>query len=83
MEFTFFTSTAHKNVKVFITHCGLQSSIESMYHATPMVGMPLIGEQLRNFIRLQDKGIARAVHWDELTEESLTEAVYDVINNSK
>ena len=76
-------SPAHKNVKVFISHCGLLGSQEAMYHATPIIGMPLIGDQQRNIIKWQDRGIARAVHWNDLTEEHLTEAINDVMNNPK
>ena len=75
--------TAHKNVKVFISHCGLLGSQEAMYHATPIIGMPLIGDQPRNIIKWQSKGVGRALYWDELTEELMTETINDVMNNPK
>ena len=34
-------------------------------------------------MKWQGKGIARAVHWNELTEEHLTEVINDVMNNPK
>ena len=76
-------STAHKNVKVFISHCGLLGSQEAMYHGTPIVGMPFFGDQIRNMIKWQDKGFARAVHWNDLSEDLLIETISDVMNNPK
>ena len=31
---------AHKNMKLFITHCGMHGVMESIYNGVPMVGMP-------------------------------------------
>ena len=37
---------AHKNVAMFITHCGMHGVMESIYHAVPMVGMPVFIDQV-------------------------------------
>ncbi|KAK8724674.1 hypothetical protein OTU49_011203, partial [Cherax quadricarinatus] len=39
---------AHNNVKVFITHGGLLSMQEAIYHATPLLALPLFGDQPKN-----------------------------------
>ena len=54
-----------------------------MYHATPIIGMPLITDQIGNSIKWHNKGIARPVHWSDLTEELLTEAIFDIMNDPK
>ena len=37
---------AHENVKLFVTHGGLLSCIESIYRAKPVVGIPIFGDQM-------------------------------------
>lgn len=37
---------AHKNLKLFITHCGMHGVMEAIYHAVPMVGMPVFIDQV-------------------------------------
>lgn len=37
---------AHPNVKLFVTHGGLLSTIEAIYRATPVVGIPIFGDQM-------------------------------------
>ena len=36
---------AHENCRVFVTHCGLNGQYQSMYHAVPMLGLPLFYDQ--------------------------------------
>lgn len=37
---------AHPNVKLFVTHGGLLSTIESIYREKPIVGIPIFGDQM-------------------------------------
>ena len=77
------TFAAHKNVKVFISHCGLLGFQEAMYHATPIVGMPIGVDQKKNAGRVENQGLGLVVNWSELTEERLTAAIQEVMNNLK
>ena len=77
------TFAAHKNVKVFISHCGLLGSQEAMYHATPMVAMPIFGDQMKNSFRWQTVGIAKTVNWKDLSEKRLKEAIQEVLHDQK
>ena len=42
---------AHPNLKVFVTHGGLLSVQEALYHKTPLVGIPLGNDQRPNLLR--------------------------------
>lgn len=37
--------SGHKNTKLFITHSGLLSTQESVYHGVPMLGIPIFADQ--------------------------------------
>ncbi|XP_023312103.1 UDP-glucuronosyltransferase 2B15 [Anoplophora glabripennis] len=73
---------AHPNVKVFITHGGLMSKIEAIYHATPMIGVPLFGEQNSNVAHSVHEGIAIKLLISELNEDNLFDAISKIINDS-
>ena len=42
---------AHPNLRVFVTHGGLLSLQEAIYHKTPLVGVPLVNDQKPNLVR--------------------------------
>ena len=62
----------HKNVKLFITHGGLGSFLESMYHATPVLVMPGGMDQFFMANRAQSLGIGLRLDWKELTAQKLS-----------
>ena len=43
-----FSPPAHPNVKVFISHCGMLGTQEALYAGTPMLGLPIFGDQPKN-----------------------------------
>ena len=61
---------AHKKTKLFLTHCGLLSFQESVYHGVPMLAMPLINDQHANAARIVRMGLGELMPWKELSEQS-------------
>lgn len=49
---------AHPATQLFISHCGWNSSIESMFYGIPVVGWPFFADQLENALYLRDLGTA-------------------------
>ena len=47
---------AHPNTKVFITHGGVNSLIESVYHAKPVIVFPISNDQANNAANAVSKG---------------------------
>ncbi|CAG8734759.1 16039_t:CDS:2 [Cetraspora pellucida] len=56
---------SHENTRVFLSHGGASSSHESMYTATPMLVLPIMGDQPSNAEKLELAGMAlRISKWD-------------------
>ncbi|WP_123743523.1 macrolide family glycosyltransferase [Saccharothrix texasensis] len=69
------------HAKAFITHCGMGGTMEGLYHGVPMVGLPAIGEQVMNAVRLVDLGVGRHVPREEATAEVLRSAVLELVDD--
>ncbi len=59
---------ANSNIKLFITHCGQRSLFEAVYHAKPLIGVPLFYDQKYNARVLKTKGYGEII--DVLTFNS-------------
>ncbi|KAF2894451.1 hypothetical protein ILUMI_11721, partial [Ignelater luminosus] len=74
---------AHPNVKVFITHGGLLSTIETIYFGVPVVGIPVFGDQEMNVANAEIAGYGIGVPFRALTEETLNSALDKILNDPK
>ena len=83
MAFCFFAFTAHPNIKLFITQCGLQSFQEAVYHGVPLLGIPLFPDQKYNAKKIAFEGIGLQLPFQELTKEKLLTSITTVLNNSE
>ncbi|XP_016278574.2 2-hydroxyacylsphingosine 1-beta-galactosyltransferase isoform X2 [Monodelphis domestica] len=71
----------HSNIKAFLSHGGLNSIFETMYHGVPVVGIPLFGDHYDTMIRVQAKGMGILLEWKSMTEQDLHGALVKVIND--
>ncbi|XP_055846144.1 UDP-glycosyltransferase UGT5-like [Episyrphus balteatus] len=71
----------HPNVKLFITHGGGGSVVESSFHGVPMVGIPIFGDQSSNMEGVVKQGFGLSIDYSDLTEEGLRSAVNEVMSN--
>ncbi|MPC30604.1 UDP-glycosyltransferase UGT5-like [Portunus trituberculatus] len=74
---------AHHNVKVFISHGGLLSLQESIFHATPLLVLPIFGDQPRNGKFVENSEIGHLLVWEELTADRIVAALTDIVCNPK
>ncbi|KAH8406697.1 hypothetical protein KR222_003779, partial [Zaprionus bogoriensis] len=72
---------AHENVILFITHGGLLSTTESIYHGKPFVGIPIFGDQFLNMARAEQNGYGKTVNYEDLTAPRLLAAIEQVIRD--
>ena len=70
---------AHPNMKLFITHCGMNSIVETFYHGVPVIGFPHNVDQFSNAALAKSKGIGEAMAIHDFTSEKLHTSISDVI----
>ncbi|XP_050707399.1 UDP-glycosyltransferase UGT5-like [Eriocheir sinensis] len=71
----------HPKMRLFITHGGLLSTLESMYHGVPVLGIPVFGDQLTNMLMVEKNGWGKVLHWEDLTPETLKAKIFEVMND--
>lgn len=73
----------HSKIKAFLSHGGLNSIFETMYHGVPVVGIPLFGDHYDTMTRVQAKGMGILLNWKTITEDELYKALVKVINDPR
>ena len=66
---------AHPNTRLLVSHGGLASLTESIYHLTPLLGIPASNDQKQNMARAVRQGYARSTDWAGLSQTSLLAGV--------
>ncbi|XP_051940935.1 2-hydroxyacylsphingosine 1-beta-galactosyltransferase [Hippocampus zosterae] len=73
----------HPNIRAFLSHGGLNSIFEAMYHGVPVVGVPLFGDHYDTMTRVTAKGMGIMLHWKSMSEDDLYNALATVINDTR
>jgi len=73
---------ADPRVHIFISHGGFNSIIESVYHAKPLIVLPIIGDQLTNAAAAESKGFAISTDIGDFTSDMLLSNIEKVLNDS-
>ena len=74
---------AHPNLKVFVTHGGIGSLSEAIYHKASLVGIPFSNDQKPNLLRAEKQGYALLLDWDNLSQNDLTSAIRQSVENKE
>ncbi|XP_063921668.1 UDP-glycosyltransferase UGT5-like [Zophobas morio] len=74
---------AHPNVKLFITHGGLSSTTETVYHGVPILAIPVFGDQKLNARSAMNNGFGLMIPYNEVTEDRFTKSIQEILNNPK
>ncbi|XP_067640049.1 UDP-glycosyltransferase UGT5-like isoform X2 [Eurosta solidaginis] len=72
---------AHPNVLFFITHGGLLSSTEAIYHGKPIIGIPIFADQFLNMNRAEAGGFGIRLDYLKLTKETFTSAIERMLSD--
>ncbi|WP_197523109.1 macrolide family glycosyltransferase [Actinokineospora pegani] len=68
---------------LFVTHGGMNSVLESLYHGVPMVVVPQMNEQRANALRVAELGLGAHLAPEDVTTESLAAAVAAVSGDAE
>lgn len=66
---------AHPKVKLFITHGGLLSTIESIHHGKPVLGLPFFYDQFLNVRRATQAGFGLGLDHTTMTQQELKKTI--------
>ena len=75
----------HPKARLFITHGGLFSHQEAVYHSVPFIAMPVFADQFVNAKKAHDDGYAIHLDWDKVYQDgdALYDAIQQVLNSTK
>ncbi|KAM4808359.1 UDP-glucuronosyltransferase 3A1-like [Rhinophrynus dorsalis] len=68
----------HPKARLLVTHGGLNSLMEAVYHGVPVVGIPLFGDQFDNVVRIKAKKMGTFILPDHLNAESFANTIRHV-----
>lgn len=74
---------AHSRVKLFISHGGLLSTLESIYHGKPMLGLPVFYDQQMNIRKAVQSGYALGLNFADLPRDTFKSSILEMMNNPK
>ncbi|MBN3300180.1 UD2A2 glucuronosyltransferase, partial [Amia calva] len=70
----------HPKTRVFVAHGGTNGVYEALYHAVPMVGLPLLFDQPDNLLRMKEKGAAKVLDIASLNSSTFLQALQEVLH---
>ncbi|XP_060804913.1 UDP-glucosyltransferase 2 [Amyelois transitella] len=74
---------AHPNVKLFITHGGMLSSLESLQFGVPLLAVPVFGDQPSNAARATNAGYAKTVPFSHDMGPKLQAVLKEMLSDDK
>lgn len=73
----------HPKIKAFVTHGGLLSMFETVFHGVPIVTIPVFCDHDANAAKAEVDGYAKKLDLYQLTSDKLYQAIQDVIIQPK
>ncbi|XP_070765534.1 UDP-glucuronosyltransferase 2C1-like [Enoplosus armatus] len=70
----------HPKIKLFVAHGGINGVQEAIYHAVPILGLPLIFDQRDNLFRIEVKGAGKIIDIFTMNEDIFFQGIQEVLN---
>ncbi|XP_001848192.2 UDP-glucosyltransferase 2 [Culex quinquefasciatus] len=74
---------AHPNLKLFITHSGLLSTQEAIWHGVPIIGFPVFADQHKNINYCVQMGVAKKLSISKIKSNDLVTAVQQLMTDQR
>uniref|UniRef100_A0A7G3B2B4 Putative udp-glucoronosyl and udp-glucosyl transferase n=1 Tax=Lutzomyia longipalpis TaxID=7200 RepID=A0A7G3B2B4_LUTLO len=74
---------AHPNTKLFMSHCGLMSTLESSWHGVPILALPVLLDQFTNANQLVKTGVAERINLNSFTSDELQKVILKMMSDTK
>ncbi|XP_058447702.1 UDP-glucosyltransferase 2-like [Malaya genurostris] len=74
---------AHPRVQLFITHSGLLSTQEAVWHGVPIIGFPMFADQFANIEYCTQQGVGIRLSLRSFEAQHLVDAVREIMHNQK
>jgi UDP:flavonoid glycosyltransferase YjiC (YdhE family) len=71
----------HQSTAIFVTHAGPSSANEGIFHGTPMLTIPIGGDQIQEALRLEAAGVARRLKKTNFSENDVFDAVTIILKD--
>lgn len=70
-------------MRLLVTHGGQNSLLQAVYHAVPVLGVPLFGDQFDNLVRVESKGLGLAVRPTAIRRDVLSHTITTLITDRR
>ncbi|KAM3611956.1 uncharacterized protein V6R79_026395 [Siganus canaliculatus] len=71
----------HEKMRLFISHGGQNSLLQAVYHAVPVLAIPLFGDQFDNVVRAETKGLGLTIKPTHITGELLGSTIQTLLQD--
>ncbi|XP_075444307.1 UDP-glucuronosyltransferase 3A1-like isoform X1 [Ascaphus truei] len=71
----------HPKVRLLVTHGGMNSLMEAIYHGVPVVAIPLFGDQFDNMVRIKAKKMGTFIPPEQLKAEILATTIRKITDD--
>ncbi|KAH9514489.1 hypothetical protein Btru_025425 [Bulinus truncatus] len=71
----------HRNVKLFVSHCGQSSQYEALFHGVPTLCVPIFLDQTYNAERARSKGYGLTIDLKKISEDDIVSHIQEITTN--